>query len=271
MDAVTICSLSTVQRMSSSALARLLRSREDRALLPAGDPFVQSLLPVVRDDSRRPPRVRQFASDYLIFRDLPAWKALINELEDTRQYGRVSVPNAPGSVILPAPLMAVVLYIPHLRAPFNGGNIIRTAAAYGITGVVFGRHTPDITHPRMVRAAMGGDQYVLVGHGDLETAKAVLPERWGKGLPVRLAALETPGQALPNLPGVAPDTGLVLIAGSEEHGVPEDLLRAAEQQDGVFEIPHQGPKESLNVGVAVGIALHHLWSVSPHSASTLTD
>lgn len=260
MDTVRACALTTIPRMSNSALARLLRSRGDDSVI-SQDPYTRALLPVIRDDPQRSVRVRQFASDCLIREDISAWQALITELEGTRQYGAPRDTTPLPIAELPSPKMALVLFIPHLRAPFNGGNIIRTAAAYGITGVVFGRHAPEITHPRLQRAAMGGEQHVPVCQGDLSTAEDLLRRHYGDGIRIRVAALETPGQPINTIPAVNPGAGLILIVGSEELGVSQELLCFAEGQDGVYEIPHPGPKESLNVGVAVGIALHHVWSV----------
>jgi tRNA G18 (ribose-2'-O)-methylase SpoU len=47
----------------------------------------------------------------------------------------------------------------------------------------------------------------------------------------------------------------VLVVGHEELGVPVARLRSAQDEKQVITIPHEGCKESLNVGVAAGIAL----------------
>ena len=52
-----------------------------------------------------------------------------------------------------------------------------------------------------------------------------------------------------------PEFPLVLVLGNEVGGLSPTILRAA---DATMEIPMRGKKESLNVSVAVGIALYEI-------------
>jgi tRNA G18 (ribose-2'-O)-methylase SpoU len=58
-----------------------------------------------------------------------------------------------------------------------------------------------------------------------------------------------------DLSSFTPDDRVCLILGHELEGVPEDMLALS---DAIVQIPMLGSKESLNVAVAAGIALHHL-------------
>jgi TrmH family RNA methyltransferase len=46
-----------------------------------------------------------------------------------------------------------------------------------------------------------------------------------------------------------------MVVGHEELGVPAEIMEECRGQDQVVTIPHDGPKSSLNVGVAAGICL----------------
>ncbi len=244
MDTVRACALTTIPRMSNRALARLLRSRGGDSVI-SQDPYTRALLPVIRDDPQRSVRVRQFASDCLIREDCAAWRALITELEGTRQYGTPPDITPLPIAELPSPKMALVLFIPHVRAPFNGGNIIRTAAAYGITGVVFGRHSPEITHPRLQRAAMGGEQHVSVCKGDLSTAEDLLRRHYGDEIRIRVAALETPGQPINTIPAANPGAGLILIVEVKNWGFPKNCCVLPKDKMGYTKYPIRDQKNRL--------------------------
>lgn len=158
-----------------------------------------------------------------------------------------------------APRLPVVLYVPSLRSPFNLGNMIRSAATFGIAGVVVDDAAPDLNHPRVRRAAMGGDQLLPVERGGLDDARRLAAQRVGRaatdgsaGSLRTTVVLETAGTAIHRF--VFPAGG-VLVVGHEERGVPQDILGPAEREGRVVTIPHHGPKASLNVGVAMGIGL----------------
>jgi tRNA(Leu) C34 or U34 (ribose-2'-O)-methylase TrmL len=154
-------------------------------------------------------------------------------------------PGHPVSEAVPvAASLPVVIWVPHIRSPFNLGNILRTAAAYGVRGVAVGESAPDLDHPRVRRAAMGGGQMVPVLRGGPEHFSGT------EGMPV--IALETGGTRIDDFP--FPEEG-VLVVGHEELGVPEETLARASREHRVVTIPHFGEKSSLNVGVAAGIAL----------------
>lgn len=150
--------------------------------------------------------------------------------------------TAPGGAVL-----SVVIWIPHLRSPFNVGNIIRTAAGFGVAGVVLGEAVPELTHPRLRRAAMGATEMVPIVRGGRDEAAQLLG-----GLHPKTVALETGGTDITRFS--FPHAGIMAV-GHEELGVPEEILRECYQDDTVVTIPHDGAKSSLNVGVAAGICL----------------
>lgn len=70
-----------------------------------------------------------------------------------------------------------------------------------------------------------------------------------------LWALETDGSVLRN---VAINLPAVVALGHEQYGVSEPVRSGALASGGIVTIPHAGPKQSLNVGVAAGILLYEL-------------
>lgn len=162
----------------------------------------------------------------------------------------VTVESTSGRVGIP-----LVLYLDSIRSPFNTGNIMRSAAAFGISGVVLGSGCPELTHQRLVRAAMGALEMVTCVRGSLDTARellAVTPE------PVTVYALETGGTPLDDAVITMP---AVVVLGHEQYGVSPALLEDARRGGGIVTIPQRGPKHSLNVGVAAGILLYHISSL----------
>ncbi len=144
-------------------------------------------------------------------------------------------------------VLPVVIWIPHLRSPFNVGNIIRTAAGFGVAGIVLGMAAPEVSHPRLHRAAMGATEMIPIVRGGREEAAQLL------GVPhVPLIALETGGAEISRF---AFSPAGIMVVGHEELGVPEEILQECHRSRRVVTISHDGPKSSLNVGVAVGICL----------------
>ncbi|WP_018527100.1 TrmH family RNA methyltransferase [Alkalispirochaeta alkalica] len=226
--------------------------------------YLARILVAVRDDPGRSLPLREAAAgaaarlageagcgdrSFLVLQDVLDREAGVMVEEDP---SRGQAPE--GGAYHPLPL---VLYLEHLRSPFNAGNILRSAAAFGVAGVVLGSGCPALDHPRLVRAAMGAERMIPCLAGTEEDGLALLGERFGSAAreAARLYALETGGTPL-----VHAGVGLpaVVILGHEEQGISQPLLEAARSSGGILTIPHGGPKGSLNVGVAAGILLNHL-------------
>jgi TrmH family RNA methyltransferase len=139
-------------------------------------------------------------------------------------------------------LASVSLYLESIRSPFNLGSILRTANAFGVQFVGASPDCPQFDHPRVLRSAMGSAGRLELVRGSVD---AVI-QRSGS---TRVVALETGG--VPLRDAVLPERAVVLV-GSEELGLSPALLDRADLR---LSIPMPGAKASINVGVAVGIAL----------------
>ncbi|MBV8600017.1 MAG: RNA methyltransferase [Candidatus Eremiobacteraeota bacterium] len=148
-------------------------------------------------------------------------------------------------VLAPAGL---VLLLAGVADPGNAGTLVRAAEAFGASGVVFADSGVEPYNPKVVRAAMGS--LFRLPHA-LASASEIIAG--ANAAHRRIVAADPDGAPLDEF--TFPDRPIVAI-GSERHGVaswlPGWYASAA--------IPHAGPTESLNAGVAGAIVLYE-WSV----------
>lgn len=131
----------------------------------------------------------------------------------------------------------VAVWLEDVRSPFNVGSARRSAEALGAEALWLSRRCPDPESDRARRSAMGSELPVL------RIDRSELP------LDRPLVALELGGIPLQDM--AWPEKG-VLLVGSEEWGLSPEALAQAQA---VVTIPLFGRKSSLNLGVALGIAL----------------
>ena len=138
--------------------------------------------------------------------------------------------------------------------PDNVGGIFRVAAAFGVDGVLIDPTTADPLYRKAIRTSMGA---VL----QVPFARA---EPWPQALSglkddgFRVLALTPHGDARP-LDDVArqPPARWIVLAGAEGPGLSEAALAMADVH---VRIPTTTAVDSLNVAVAVGIAVSRLLS-----------
>ncbi|MEM8599534.1 MAG: RNA methyltransferase [Bacteroidota bacterium] len=143
-----------------------------------------------------------------------------------------------------------LLVLDGVQDPGNVGTLIRTAAWFGLDGVVAGPGTADFESPKVVRSAMGGLWDLALAQTD--DLAATLADFRADGWHLAAADLAgTPSTAW------APHERTVLVLGSEAHGVSAPVLTAVHER--VTIAGHPRPRrgvESLNVALAGGILLH---------------
>jgi RNA methyltransferase, TrmH family len=126
--------------------------------------------------------------------------------------------------------------------PGNVGTLIRTAAAFGFC-FVHGPDTADPWSPKVVRAAAGASFRSPIGR-----ARTVDDLR-ASGREI-VASVSTGGNPPSRRSGA-----IALVVGSEAHGLPAEVLDAA---DVLVTIPMAAGSESLNAGVAGSILAYAL-------------
>jgi RNA methyltransferase, TrmH family len=138
----------------------------------------------------------------------------------------------------------IALVLGDVSDPGNVGTLMRSAEAFGATGIALGRLGADPHHPKVVRAAMGAIFRLRIALADPdELSKAAASE--GCTL-LGLSADGTP------VAGFAWPARCALVVGGERHGLGRWQM-ACEQN---LAIPMRGGAESLNAAVAGSIALY---------------
>lgn len=144
-------------------------------------------------------------------------------------------------------------YLDGAGDPGNVGTIVRSAVAFGLSGVMCSVGTADPYSPKAMRAGMGA-QFLL----------PVVVEVLAQDLQARMAVLRDKGLAVPEIVVADPHTGkdvrgavgsrgLVVVLGSERSGPGEEWAEVPR-----VAIP-QNRFESLNVAMAGTIIAYEIW------------
>jgi 23S rRNA (guanosine2251-2'-O)-methyltransferase len=143
----------------------------------------------------------------------------------------------------------LVLVLDHIEDPRNFGACLRTAAAAGVSAVVFPKDRAVGLTPSARKAASGAaERLPLVQVTNLARSLDLLKEQ---GFWVAGAA----GEAEESLFGSKLDGPMAIVMGSEGKGL-KRLIR--DKCDFLLKIPMSGEMESLNVSVATGIMLYEV-------------
>jgi RNA methyltransferase, TrmH family len=139
-----------------------------------------------------------------------------------------------------------LLAIAGVQDPGNLGTILRSAEAFGATGVVLGEGTVSPYNSKVVRASAGSVFRLPVVRAKLSEALAEMRK-------ARLRLIATSSHKGTPLPEARLSGSLAIFIGSEGAGLPRDLMA---QMDELVAIPHAASVESLNAGVAASIVLY---------------
>jgi TrmH family RNA methyltransferase len=139
-----------------------------------------------------------------------------------------------------------ILVLAGLQDPGNLGTILRSAEAFGATGIVALPGTVSAWNPKAVRASAGSVFRVPL----LAVSERVcLDQLHESGVKILATAVQAAQSAeLVDLAGP-----VALIIGNEGNGVAPEL---ASRADAAITIPCPGPVESLNAAVAASVLLY---------------
>lgn len=139
---------------------------------------------------------------------------------------------------------SLLLFLDGIQDPGNLGTIVRSAAAFGLDGLLLGPGCVDLYNEKVLRSTLGGVfalPILSVDHDDLS-----LFRKHG----FRILGASLGGEPL----GSCDKTGKILMGiGNENSGLSKRFLDHAE---GLVTIPIRREMESLNAGVAAGIILY---------------
>lgn len=140
------------------------------------------------------------------------------------------------------------LCLDRVQDPGNVGTMIRTADAAGFTGVILGKGTVDVYHPKVVRSMQGSQFHLTIFRKDLADVCDTFTQM---NIPIYGTELN---EAAVDYRTIKPTQDMALILGNEGQGVASSLLENTTKN---LYIPLLGQAESLNVGVAAGILMYH--------------
>lgn len=152
-----------------------------------------------------------------------------------------------------APKTPIVVVLDNIRSLHNVGSVFRTADAFRIEKIVLCGITATPPHKDIRKTALGATESVrweyaqstLDAIGQLEATHQV----WAVEQAERSVSLE---DFVPET-----DVAYAFVFGHEVKGVDQEVVNRCR---GVVEIPQGGTKHSLNVSVAVGVVLWHLYA-----------
>jgi TrmH family RNA methyltransferase len=140
----------------------------------------------------------------------------------------------------------LILVLAGLQDPGNLGTILRSAEAFGATGIVALTGTVSAWNPKAVRASAGSIFRVPYLTSTVEDCIPRLHRAEATIFATLSRAAKEAHQANLTRP-------VALIIGNEGNGVPGELVARA---DATITIPCPGPVESLNAAVAASVLLY---------------
>ncbi|MEZ4743869.1 MAG: TrmH family RNA methyltransferase [Bdellovibrionota bacterium] len=145
------------------------------------------------------------------------------------------------------PMFAI---LDNIRSAFNVGSIFRTSECLSMQKIYLCGYTATPEHQKTEATAMGTDKHIewQWKTNSIHTIKKLKQEN------IKIIALETTRKEQ-SIYDCVVDGPTALVVGNERFGLHPSLLKECND---VREVPTYGLKNSLNVGVAYGIAASHI-------------
>lgn len=147
----------------------------------------------------------------------------------------------------------ILLATDAIQDPGNMGTIIRTASWFGVDGLLAGKGSVDLFHPKVVRSTAGATGSLPYRNTDLHSTLSLFEANgWETVL------LDVSNQSK-NIRQVTPASKTIIVVGNEAHGIDPDLINANRHTVHIEANASHPPVESLNAAVALSVALF-AWS-----------
>lgn len=144
------------------------------------------------------------------------------------------------------------LILPNIRSCHNVGAMFRTADAFAVSKLFLVGYTAHPPKPQIDKVALGAETWIPWEGRTMEELPGLLEDLRADGY--QIIALEKTEES-EDLASFEPAGKVALIVGEEVDGVSDEILALA---DKTVHIPMLGKKESLNVSIAAGVAMHAL-------------
>jgi RNA methyltransferase, TrmH family len=184
-------------------------------------------------------------------KNIPIYQITGSELkklsQDKEPEGIMAIAAMPQEISLSSCLAQAegnILILQEINNPNNLGALMRSALWFGFTNIILSTNSADYTNPKTVRASMGSLFHLtIVSDVDLIVALPQIKKtHYLVGSDVRKGL---PPHALPKK--------AALLLGSESHGLPEQLLAAADEH---WCIPGNSQADSLSLPQAAAILMY---------------
>jgi TrmH family RNA methyltransferase len=146
----------------------------------------------------------------------------------------------------------LIVALDGLQDPGNLGTIIRTAGWFGISGIILGKGTVDMFHPKVVRGTAGATGTIPFLNGELPVVFNTLEHaNW------QLYLLDV-GDGAKALSEISSIEKGVVVVGNEGQGIDDGLVTEKRQKVKISSPVGADNVESLNAAIATSIALYDL-------------
>lgn len=141
-----------------------------------------------------------------------------------------------------------ILAMDCIQDPGNMGTLIRTAHSFGFNQILCSWDCVDIYNPKVIQSTQGAIFHVQINSCDLKEELSLLKER---GMVCYATNLDSSSISLSQ---VQPTKPYVVVVGNEGNGIRKEVIDCCDTSI----IIEMEDFESLNVGVAGGIAMYTL-------------
>lgn len=164
--------------------------------------------------------------------------------------------SPPPETWLPSTGPSLILAGERVVDPENVGALVRVAAAFGASAVMFSKGSADAFSRRVLRVSMGNVLFLpVIEQLDLPANLRDFQERYG----FKICSTVLDPAAQPLSAFQFPER-TILIMGNEYDGVSSEVQRATSSR---LTVPMLNGTDSLNVAVSSAIFLHHYRSQHP--------
>ena len=146
----------------------------------------------------------------------------------------------------------LIIALDGLQDPGNLGTIIRTAGWFDVSGIILGKGTVDMFHPKVVRGTAGATGTIPFMNGELSEIFDIMErEHW----PIYLLDAGNGAKALNEISSIKKG---VIVVGNEGHGIDDGLITEGRQRVKIPSSAKADNVESLNAAIATSIAMYDL-------------
>ncbi len=146
----------------------------------------------------------------------------------------------------------LTIILDNIRSAYNVGSIIRTSACANIKKVITCGYTPEASHHKVSKTALGGTSMIKTEH--YQNIHKLLKLLKKKNYHIFIIEISENSQSLWNTKFQHSNTAIIF--GNEVKGIQKNILD--KYHFPIIKIPMPGEKSSLNVASATAITIYEI-------------